>query len=263
MAESHAQPRPSRRRVPRWVWFVVTCVSFGAVTSVGVAWVLIPQSTTLSNTAAPVAGYTLRPEGPDGYFRLIRISQESSFGRQTNHFGIATNRPVWPDEVPDDKAAFDRLTVDAASEAAVRRHTSLQENDATRWMTFSVQLSGWPFLCLGCEDAFTGNERRVTWLDRPEYPKSNAPPDAPLDPTYFAIVLSDRMLPMRPLWPGLLANTAIYGGAWAVLIGVPIFLRRWLRARRGGCPQCGYSREGLKVDAPCPECGRAATTTSA
>ena len=28
----------ARRRVPRWVWFVVVCVALGAMTSVGVAW---------------------------------------------------------------------------------------------------------------------------------------------------------------------------------------------------------------------------------
>ena len=77
-----------------------------------------------------------------------------------------------------------------------------------------------------------------------------------LRPTYYAWNVFDRSLPVLPMWPGLLANTAFYGGAWGVVIGGPILLRRWLRARRGGCPQCGYSREGLKVDAPCPECGR-------
>lgn len=75
-------------------------------------------------------------------------------------------------------------------------------------------------------------------------------------PHYNAIEVGEHLLPTFPLWPGLLANTAFYGGAWAVLIFTPLFVRRWLRARRGGCAGCGYSREGLKAEAPCPECGR-------
>jgi hypothetical protein len=66
----------------------------------------------------------------------------------------------------------------------------------------------------------------------------------PEESSMHVLTIRKIELPTFPLWPGLLANTAFYGGAWAVLIGVPVLLRRWLRARRGGCPACGYSREG-------------------
>lgn len=50
-----------------------------------------------------------------------------------------------------------------------------------------------------------------------------------------------------PLW--MIALAAVGGGWWAV---VPVF-RRWARARRGACLECGYPRSG----AVCPECGAA------
>ena len=42
------------------------------------------------------------------------------------------------------------------------------------------------------------------------------------------------------IWPGLLANTAIYGGVWwAMLFGPGVFIR-WRRRRAGRCAKCGY-----------------------
>jgi hypothetical protein len=69
--------------------------------------------------------------------------------------------------------------------------------------------------------------------------------------------LGDRglFLPFRPLWPGLVLNTALYGSLlWTVLFG-PGALRRTLRRRRGLCVRCGYGLRGGAPSAPCPECG--------
>lgn len=63
------------------------------------------------------------------------------------------------------------------------------------------------------------------------------------------------VLPLRPIWPGLLANTAIFAAPWAVLLfGVPL-ARRAVRRKRGLCEGCGYSRRGLPAGTNCPECG--------
>lgn len=61
------------------------------------------------------------------------------------------------------------------------------------------------------------------------------------------------------LWSGW-----FWTGAWAVaLLATPFTilaarrdLRRYARLRRGSCPECGYSLEGLTADT-CPECGSA------
>ena len=64
-----------------------------------------------------------------------------------------------------------------------------------------------------------------------------------------------RVLPTRVIWPGLLANVAVFAG-------VPFFVHQgWfmLRTRRARtrhlCPSCNYSRHGLDTAAACPECG--------
>lgn len=60
-------------------------------------------------------------------------------------------------------------------------------------------------------------------------------------------------VPVRPIWPGLLANTVFYAGA---LFGVLVCLRVWRTRRRrarGRCVACNYQLgEGISV---CPECG--------
>lgn len=64
---------------------------------------------------------------------------------------------------------------------------------------------------------------------------------------------TETWVPVLPLWPGLIANSLIYGLAWCALLATPIAFRRALRRRRGQCVKCGYdcSSSGRK----CPECG--------
>jgi hypothetical protein len=69
-------------------------------------------------------------------------------------------------------------------------------------------------------------------------------------------------LPVRPIWPTLLLDTAFFALAWSlplggVKLGINSLLRR-RRARRGQCPWCAFSRTGLPLNIPCPECGRPA-----
>jgi hypothetical protein len=60
-----------------------------------------------------------------------------------------------------------------------------------------------------------------------------------------------RPLPFLPMWPGLIANTAIYALIPAM---IPLLLH-WWRVRRKLCGHCGYARAGLATSAACPECG--------
>lgn len=64
-----------------------------------------------------------------------------------------------------------------------------------------------------------------------------------------------RALPMTPLWPGFLVNSALFAGLWLLLtVGTGAIRRAW-RTQCGRCGGCGYPRSGLADSAACPECG--------
>ncbi len=63
------------------------------------------------------------------------------------------------------------------------------------------------------------------------------------------------ILPLRPIWPGLLADTALY--ALSAFLSVASFtaVRARFRCRAGRCPRCNYDLRATPPGAPCPECG--------
>jgi len=63
-----------------------------------------------------------------------------------------------------------------------------------------------------------------------------------------------RALPLRPIWPGFVANTLFYAAFLWLLIPGPFALRRFIRIKRGLCVACGYPKGESAV---CSECGKA------
>lgn len=67
---------------------------------------------------------------------------------------------------------------------------------------------------------------------------------------------SIRLLPLGVLWPGLVANSALYALSLSAVIAFAIHARRAWRRRAGRCMSCGYSLAG-NASGVCPECGAA------
>lgn len=104
---------------------------------------------------------------------------------------------------------------------------------------------GWPLICLTSSiDATLVNPgpgwtyRATSWGIR--LPSTQGPDRMP------------RSLPLRPLWAGLLLDTAFYGTMIWFLVRGPFRVRRWYWERQGRCGRCGYPAGS---SAQCSECG--------
>ncbi len=64
-----------------------------------------------------------------------------------------------------------------------------------------------------------------------------------------------RVLPFRPIVPGLAVDTLFFAAIWYVALLVPVAHRRAARWRSGRCTWCGYDLAHGAADR-CPECGR-------
>ena len=72
-------------------------------------------------------------------------------------------------------------------------------------------------------------------------------------PPWLPARFQDRKLPLRPMWPGFLYSTLMYGAFAWVLLFMPGVMRKRLRARRGLCLECAYPLGDFAI---CPECGK-------
>lgn len=71
-----------------------------------------------------------------------------------------------------------------------------------------------------------------------------------------ALPFDERVIPLQPLWAGLIGNTLIFGGVLFLGSTAVSTRRAARRRRRGQCARCGYDLAGL---ATCPECGTPAS----
>ncbi|MCA9305190.1 MAG: hypothetical protein KDA16_01560 [Phycisphaerales bacterium] len=65
-------------------------------------------------------------------------------------------------------------------------------------------------------------------------------------------------MPLLPIWPGLLIDTAFWGAVWFILLWptglVAAKVKRARRRAKGKCAWCKYDLRGIDSER-CPECG--------
>jgi predicted amidophosphoribosyltransferase len=65
-----------------------------------------------------------------------------------------------------------------------------------------------------------------------------------------------RVIPLRIIWPGALANTAAYSATLLLMWFLASTTRTLWSRQRGYCASCNYDLRGAKHEV-CPECGAA------
>lgn len=111
-----------------------------------------------------------------------------------------------------------------------------------------VQASGWPMIALATEHQraadFSHRQRFAINIGGSRDTGSAWRPSG-----------SPRLLPLLPIWPGILVDTAVFAAIWWVLFAGVFLLRSHRRRRRGLCARCGYDLQHTHRGQLCPECG--------
>lgn len=125
--------------------------------------------------------------------------------------------------------------------------------------------SGWPMLTL---KAWRTTSITDNGSDTPQYDELyfgcfhfeqdvfGRPPVARSD----IVGVVDMLLPLYPIWWGMIGNTILYAAAIAMLLAVCATGRGAWRIRHDRCPTCGYPRGTSSV---CTECGATLPTVIA
>jgi len=117
----------------------------------------------------------------------------------------------------------------------------------TRW----IEARGWPWPALRTSGGML-LRRENSEQERP----TQAGIELSMEPwaTPGGRLSTPRVLPLRPIVPGMLLNILVYAVAVYMLLFLPFDARRAVRRRRGCCQRCGHQLDAQQAE--CPECGR-------
>ncbi len=124
---------------------------------------------------------------------------------------------------------------------------------------FVIIRSGWPLRSFECQGkkSFANNALNYEWSGGVEPPIMLQPEQGIPFGTANPIMLAPwgcPPIPVRPIWSGVAANTALFGGAWWILLAMSVLVQHLIRRRKNRCVHCGYSLYLLESP-KCPECG--------
>lgn len=158
----------------------------------------------------------------------------------------------------------DQLLADARAthaQLAQERDGFVAFDDPPHWGTFARPGSPPTPDTLG-EDAAFGFPIPCLWYRVVSQARGNASVGATIEHGYHIrgtpnarATGSFIVLPLRPIWSGLVLNSVAFAGFWWAALAGPSAARRNLRRRRGRCLACGYDLRDIPREQPCPECG--------
>lgn len=119
-------------------------------------------------------------------------------------------------------------------------------DEAMRWGRIDTGLCGFPFRCFRSEAWFPATDWTPTAIVVESEPELRGTIE-------LGQMGGNRLtLPLRPIWPGWVANVLFWSAATWSAFAIPRSLRARSRRKRTLCVACGHPLAGLPT---CPECG--------
>jgi len=223
---------------PPTVVRVAAAIVLGAATTVAVAWSLAYFVNGSLNSMYGAPGFSM-----DVAVQLISTppgSTEVDLEEVTRHRCWGTEVvEVWGPVINGQPYGSLHALVEGTSFAGEMKEKFDRGEAATAWW----RADGWPIPALRAEArwssyADTGVSKVVGVLvgSRHVMPTDGV-----------------RMLPLQPIWSGLVIDTVLYASLWFALFSMGD-IRTILRRRRGLCGHCGYRL--LPEQSRCSECGQ-------
>lgn len=271
------QKRSRRRRV---ITRAIASLTLGLLSTLTLSWVVPPlllgYGLIAHTTWSPDTFWASRTHGGHYTVSHLALSDWVRF-RRIIFVGAIESQPYFMRNPPPEWACVLSLNPNDVPEFERRRHANGQSipsppsdpattpapgvlnlGDLTATMARQELLKAGPIPFESVDTAATGWPFRAfaseAWF------RWNPAPGVPGEVRRFNIVLKHVargrvMLPLRPLWRGILLDTALFAAGWASLLFGVTAARSLTRHLRGRCTGCGYDLRG-KPDQGCPECGR-------
>ncbi len=209
---------------------ILMLLAIGSVLNLGVAWICVWNSLSSESTddwSSEALRSSWSHRVPQGWPRLTSWSSDATFGYESIHAWDATS---WEPTFGVAALSF--------------KHS------------LTIEHAGWPFKAFESEQRIPSvAEDRMHAEGQPWAFSWRTGLGLGSNASMF---LSGTLLwfPVRPLWPGWIANTALFAGMIWACSRTPRLFRTIYRRRRGLCTVCGYAVAALDR---CPECGTAVT----
>jgi len=137
------------------------------------------------------------------------------------------------------------------------RYTDVDQGQSTSM--YSTMKSGWPALSASSSGAV--NLSNFNPDGSFEKQIDNAVGVPILDAAKASPMSASVWFPFRPIWTGMLINTAFYAIVFWILLSIKRAYRHARRMHKGKCPICCYELGFVFIDG-CPECGWRKKSTS-
>lgn len=244
MPGDQASPSGAHRPTRRTIAKLIKLTLLGALTTPAVAWI---------GACLPTMGMTIVLQN------FQQIDGEQYMAAQFR-YGLCMTWIVWQHWPVESR--FIKITVGDPFRPPSRwssiwspeRRLAAQAADRTAVGEVTSDIaSGWPFRS-------TVGTMRLGWYPESfDWRRNGSVFTGPMwirrDAT-GARIGAPRLIPLKPLWPGFVADTIFYGVVWWVFL---LALAAWTRRRRrraGRCVHCRYDLRATPPNLPCPECGR-------